>query len=85
MTREEIIKSLRICAGGNGGSRCGCAAEAGLDCSEKLLRTAADMLEQDGKELAAVDGLNNHILTMIDNLDGIIKGGINCGRDQEAD
>lgn len=47
MGREELIKSLRICAGGNGGDCYGCYAEAGLDCSEKLMQAAADMLEQD--------------------------------------
>ncbi len=51
MTREELIRSLRICAGENGGSCYGCAVEASLDCSEKLVQAAADMLESDLHEI----------------------------------
>lgn len=72
MTREEIIKSLRVCVSGG----CyGCSVEYGLNCFNKLMQAAADMLEQDGKELAAVDGdkINKKLLKLIDKLDAIME------------
>ncbi len=55
MTREELIKSLRVCTNSGSNGCFGCTLLSNRDCVDRLIQAAADMLEQDGKQEKTAD------------------------------